>query len=80
MTKWWLIGGIFAALVAVFAGGCGLVFFGVSISEKMAGKTTYGIEIISLVVGVLPGVIFGLIAWWAFKRHKQQQVAVDVEE
>lgn len=77
MTKGWLIGGIFASLVAVFAGGCGLVFFGMSMSEKMSGKITYGIEFISLLAGVLPGIIAGLIAWWAFKRHREQVADAD---
>ena len=60
--------GILAALVAVFAGGCGLFFFIVGIGDELAGRTTYGIPYIAVIIGVVPGVIAGLIAWRVLKQ------------
>lgn len=61
--------GIFAALVAVFAGGCGVVWFVLSIADSMAGRNAYGIPFISVIIGVIPGMIAGWIAWWALKKR-----------
>lgn len=60
--------GIFGILVAVFAGGCGLMFLASGLSEISAGRSDYGVSIIGPVVGGIPAVIGGLIAWWAFRK------------
>ena len=67
--------GIVAALVAVFAGGCGVVFFVLSVADSMAGRNAYGIPIISVIIGVIPGIIAGWIAWWALKKRPQSDDA-----
>jgi len=61
--------GIFAALVALFAGGCGVVFFVMSIADSMAGRNAYGIPFISVIIGVIPGMIAGWIAWRLLKTR-----------
>ncbi|NNE23758.1 MAG: hypothetical protein HKN11_14230 [Rhizobiales bacterium] len=63
--------GVVAALVALFAGGCGVVFFVMSIADTMAGRNAYGIPIISLVIGIIPGIIAGLVAWWLLKKRPE---------
>ena len=60
--------GIFGILLAVFAGGCGLLFLASGLSELSAGRSDYGVSIIGPVVGGIPAVIGGLIAWWAFRK------------
>jgi hypothetical protein len=60
--------GIFGILLAVFAGGCGLLFLIGGLSELSAGRNDYGVSIISPVMGGVPALIGGLIAWWAFRK------------
>jgi hypothetical protein len=62
--------GIFGILLAVFAGGCGLLFLISSVTELAAGRSDYGVSIIGQVVGGVPAVIGGLIAWWAFRNPR----------
>jgi len=61
--------GVVAALVALFAGGCGVVFFVMSVADSMAGRNAYGIPFISVIIGVIPGIIAGFIAWWLLKKR-----------
>lgn len=63
--------GIVAALVAVFAGGCGVVFFVLSVGDTMAGRNAYGIPFISVIIGVIPGMIAGWIAWRLLKTRPE---------
>ena len=62
--------GIFAILVAVFAGGCGLLFLVSGLNELSAGRNDYGVSVIAPVLGGVPALIGGLIAWWALRRPK----------
>ena len=66
-----LVGGIIAALVALFAGGCGLFFFIAGMIDEMAGRVTYGVPYIAVIIGVVPGAIAGWIAWWALKKRPE---------
>ncbi len=68
-----LIVGIIAALVAVFAGGCGLLVVGAGIADAMAGRPTYGAPVIGFIIGVVPGVIAGLIAWRIFRKKPEAE-------
>ncbi len=57
-----IILGIFGSLIALFCGGCGLVF--------VAGGPNH-LEMLALasVLGFLPAALGGLLAWWAFRRR-----------
>ena len=63
-----LIVGIIALLVAVFAGGCGLLFVVSGIAETSAGRPDYGITVIGFLIGVLPGAIGAFAAWRIFRK------------
>ena len=63
-----LVFGIIAALVAVFAGGCGLIVVASGISDQLAGRNDYGTTVIGFIIGVVPGGIAGLIAWSIFRK------------
>jgi hypothetical protein len=60
--------GIFGILVAIFAGGCGLMFLISGLTELAKGRSDYGVSIIGPLVGGVPALIGGLIAWWAFRK------------
>lgn len=62
--------GIFGILLAVFAGGCGLLFTVSGLMELSAGRNDYGVSVIAPVMGGVPAVIGGLIAWWALRTPK----------
>lgn len=62
-----IVVGVIGVLVAVFAGGCGLFYFGIGVMTALEGRDDYGFIVISLVIGILPGIIGGLAAWWAFR-------------
>jgi hypothetical protein len=62
--------GIFGILLAVFAGGCGLLFTASGLTELAAGRNDYGVSIIAPVLGGVPALIGGLIAWWALRTPK----------
>jgi hypothetical protein len=59
--------GVIGVLLAVFAGGCGLLYFGIGVMTAIEGRDDYGFIVISLLIGILPGAIGALVAWWAFK-------------
>ena len=63
--------GIFAILLAVFAGGCGLLFLANGVTELSAGRNDYGMTVIGPLFGGVPALIGGLIAWWAFCKPRQ---------
>ena len=58
--------------MAVFAGGCGVFYFAIGIGEAFSGGDEYGLMWISVIVGITPGIIGGLIAWWAFRKGKAE--------
>lgn len=68
MTTTRLVVGIIATLVAVFAGGCGLLVVGAGIADTMAGRQTYGIPVIGFIIGIVPGVIGAVVAWRMFRK------------
>jgi hypothetical protein len=63
--------GIFGILLAVFAGGCGLIFLVSGLSEVAAGRNDYGVSVIGPLLGGVPALIGGLIAWLAFRKPAQ---------
>jgi len=68
--------GILAALVALFAGGCGLVFFIGFLAEELGGRgPSYGFQFVALAVvtGVIPGIIAGFIAWWLLRKQPEPE-------
>lgn len=71
--------GIVLALVAIFAGGCGLLFFTQGLVTLNQGGQDYGITVISVIIGIVPGIICGLLSWWAFKAAARKQADADQE-
>ena len=61
--------GIVFALIAIFAGGCGIIFVVAGISESMAGRQTYGIGFMGFLVGVVPGAVAAAVAWALLKKR-----------
>jgi len=57
-----LVFGILLALVALFTGGCGLIFFVSGLQEELHGDDTYGLMLISL-IGIVPGIAAGIGAF-----------------
>lgn len=68
-----LVGGIIAALLAVFAGGCGLIYFFAGAMTLLEGKVDYGVTMFSVVIGVVPGAILGYIAWRCLRKPPAEQ-------
>ncbi len=65
-----VIVGIFASLVAVFAGGCSLIIFGMGIVDWFSGYQYAFINFDAmLIIGVLPAVIGGLVARACFRKR-----------
>ena len=62
--------GIFGILLAVFAGGCGLLFTASGLMGLSAGRNDYGVSVIAPVMGGVPAVIGALIGWWAWRTPK----------
>ena len=63
-----LIGGIVLALLAIFSGGCGLLYFGAGVLTLIDGKHDYGITVIAFAIGVVPGALLGFLAWRVLRR------------
>jgi hypothetical protein len=72
--------GIFGILVAVFAGGCGLLFLASGLNELASGRNDYGVSIIGPVLGGVPALIGVLIAWWAFRKPRPAPAPPQDEE
>jgi uncharacterized membrane protein len=62
--------GIVGIPLAVFAGGCGLLFFASGVTELSAGRNDYGMTVIGPLVGGVPALIGGLVGWWAFRKPR----------
>ena len=55
-------------LVAVFAGGCGVAVVVAGASDLAAGRPDYGATVIGFIIGVVPGLLGGLVAWRIFRK------------
>lgn len=60
-------------LVAIFAGGCGLLFLASGLSEMAAGRSDYGITVIGFLIGVIPGAIGAVVAWFMFRKKPDRE-------
>ncbi len=62
---------IVLALTAVFSGGCGAFFLYVVVNEtSLFGEGDHGMTFMALAYGIVPSIVCGLLAWWAFKSAK----------
>ncbi len=55
--------GVVCVLLAIFCGGCGALFFAGGIEALMRGQVDYGITVMSVFMGFVPGIVFGVLAW-----------------
>ena len=69
--------GVVCVLLAIFCGGCGTVFFASGVDTLMKGQVDYGITVMSVIIGIVPGIIFGVLAWVLLRKPRDQGAETD---
>lgn len=71
MTVVRILLGLVGLLVALFAGGCAAILYGQMLFDPFQRSyvDASGIGIVA-VLGVLPAVLGGLLAWWGLRPRK----------
>jgi hypothetical protein len=76
-----IILGIFGLLLAILGGGCSLLYFANQIYAAFTDTHDLdGIGVYVIAVGLLPAVIGGVIARWAFGKRPADPVAPSPED
>lgn len=68
-----IVFGIFCALVAVFAGGCSLIIFGIMINDWSSGSPDpfNNVEIV-IGIAVIPAIVAAGLAWLCFRKDRSE--------
>ena len=66
--------GIVGLLVALFAGGCAVFLFGQMLFDPVQrGYVDAGNIAIVTVLGVVPAVLGGALAWWSWRPRRENR-------